>query len=187
MSMTPNGQAAMQSRQPLQASRWMYTVSNSVRMMAPVGHTSRQPALHAVLAHVGHHQPAALARGPALNCSMNLTCRQLIVELARCCRSCRRDSGADAAVGRRAAGSTLAGHLARLAADADVVSVKNPTGSAMAITPSPRCTRRPCPRGSSRSGRHQGRQLVDDVAGAEALVAPVPGHARRGGRSCRRS
>ena len=44
MPMTPNGQAAMQSRQPLQASDWITTVSNSVRMIAPVGHTSRQAA-----------------------------------------------------------------------------------------------------------------------------------------------
>src|SRR5215510_12840393 len=42
--MTPNGQAAMQSRQPLHASDWITTVSNSVRMIAPVGHTSMQPA-----------------------------------------------------------------------------------------------------------------------------------------------
>src|SRR2546422_4868810 len=32
------------ARQPLQTSDWMTTVSNSVRMMAPVGHTSRHPA-----------------------------------------------------------------------------------------------------------------------------------------------
>jgi hypothetical protein len=42
--MTPYGQAEMQSRQPLQTSGWMNTVSNSVRMIAPVGHTSRQLA-----------------------------------------------------------------------------------------------------------------------------------------------
>ena len=34
----------MQFRQPLQTSCWMKTVSNSVRMMAPVGHTSIQLA-----------------------------------------------------------------------------------------------------------------------------------------------
>jgi hypothetical protein len=34
----------MQSRQPLQTSGWMKTVSNSVRMIAPVGQTSRQLA-----------------------------------------------------------------------------------------------------------------------------------------------
>jgi hypothetical protein len=52
--MTPNGQAAMQSRQPLQVSDWITTVSNSVRMMALVGHTSR----HAVFADVAHEEPA---------------------------------------------------------------------------------------------------------------------------------
>ena len=34
----------MQSRHPLQTSGWMYTVSNSVRMIAFVGHTSMQLA-----------------------------------------------------------------------------------------------------------------------------------------------
>src|SRR4029453_6894854 len=42
--MTWYGHAAMQSRQPLHTSGWMYTVSNSVRMMALVGHTSMQLA-----------------------------------------------------------------------------------------------------------------------------------------------
>ena len=45
MPITPKGQAAMQARQPLQVSDWITTVSNSVRMMAPVGQTSRQGAL----------------------------------------------------------------------------------------------------------------------------------------------
>src|SRR5215472_9147622 len=35
----------MQSRQPLHTSGWMYTVSNSVRIMALVGHTSMQLAI----------------------------------------------------------------------------------------------------------------------------------------------
>src|SRR5512133_2692009 len=42
--MTPNGQAGMQYPQPLQTSSWMTTVPNSVRKIAPVGHTSRQAA-----------------------------------------------------------------------------------------------------------------------------------------------
>src|SRR5437016_4892733 len=42
--MTPYGHAEMQLRQPLQTSFWMYTVSNSVRMSAFVGQTSRQLA-----------------------------------------------------------------------------------------------------------------------------------------------
>lgn len=47
VSLTPitsYGQAAMQSRQPLQTSGWMKTVSNSVRMIAFVGQTSMQLA-----------------------------------------------------------------------------------------------------------------------------------------------
>jgi hypothetical protein len=34
----------MQSRQPLQTEGWMKTLSNSVRMIAPVGQTSMQLA-----------------------------------------------------------------------------------------------------------------------------------------------
>ena len=37
-------------------------MSNSVRISAPVGHASRQPALRAVLADVGHEHPAAHVR-----------------------------------------------------------------------------------------------------------------------------
>ena len=75
MSITPKGHAPMQSRQPLQASDWMTTVSNSVRMMAPVGHTSRQPARTQCLqtSLIRSQRPS---RRSALNCSMNFTCRQ---------------------------------------------------------------------------------------------------------------
>ena len=70
--MTPNGQAAMQSRQPLQTSDWMTTVSNSVRMIAPVGQTSRQPARTQCL-----HTSLMSSQRPSLrsgvNCSTNLT------------------------------------------------------------------------------------------------------------------
>jgi hypothetical protein len=44
MSITLYGQAEMQLRHPLQTSSWMKTVSNSVRMIAPVGQTSMQLA-----------------------------------------------------------------------------------------------------------------------------------------------
>src|SRR4051812_6271694 len=42
--MTPKGQLTTQYPHPLQMSGWTYTVSNSVRRMAPVGQLSRQPA-----------------------------------------------------------------------------------------------------------------------------------------------
>ena len=42
--MTPNGQAGMQYPQPLHTSSCTTTVPNSVRISAPVGHTSRQAA-----------------------------------------------------------------------------------------------------------------------------------------------
>src|SRR5215218_7558144 len=41
---TPNGHAVTQYPQPLQTSSWITTVPNSVRVIAPVGQTSRQPA-----------------------------------------------------------------------------------------------------------------------------------------------
>src|SRR5690625_4210886 len=44
-SITPNGHPATQVPQPLQTSSWTTTVPNSVRNKAPVGHTSKQPAL----------------------------------------------------------------------------------------------------------------------------------------------
>src|ERR671928_1427473 len=43
--MTPNGHDGTQYPQPLQTSACTITVSNSVRISAPVGHASRQPAL----------------------------------------------------------------------------------------------------------------------------------------------
>jgi hypothetical protein len=70
ISMTPKGQAAMQSRQPLQTSAWMTTVSYSVRMMAPVGQTSRQPAWTQCLqtSLIKSQRPPTRSSG---NCSMN--------------------------------------------------------------------------------------------------------------------
>src|SRR5439155_24241403 len=84
MWMTPNGQAVMQSRQPLQAGSLMYTVSNSVRRMAPVGQTSRHGALTQCL-HTSDiiSHAAELRLGSSLNCSMNLTCRQFTSEKLR--------------------------------------------------------------------------------------------------------
>src|SRR5688572_8638729 len=76
MSMTPNGQAAMQSRHPLQVSAWITTVSNSVRMIAPVGQTSRHPACTQCLqTSLIISQRACVVRS-SLNCSMNFTWRQ---------------------------------------------------------------------------------------------------------------
>src|SRR2546428_10193210 len=83
--MTPYGHAEMQLRQPLQTSFWMYTVSNSVRMSAFVGQTSRQLAFLQCLQTsliISHAWPPAIGVGvtimPVLSgtCSMNCTCRQ---------------------------------------------------------------------------------------------------------------
>ena len=99
--MTPNGQAETQYPQPLQTSSWTTTVPNSVRISAPVGHTSRQAdsvqCLHTLL-DISQREPSAenspsadsvstdapeSSAGPAraspgrLICSMNATCRQV--------------------------------------------------------------------------------------------------------------
>src|SRR5438034_10463564 len=83
--MTPYGHAEMQLRQPLQTSFWMYTVSNSVRMSAFVGQTSRQLAFLQCLQTsliISQAWPPAIGVGvttmPVLSgtCTMNCTCRQ---------------------------------------------------------------------------------------------------------------
>src|SRR5438876_5962941 len=83
--MTPYGHAEMQLRQPLETSCWMKTVSNSVRVMAPVGQTSRQLAfLQCLPTSLIISQACRPAMGvgctsvPRLSgtCSMNCTCRQ---------------------------------------------------------------------------------------------------------------
>src|SRR5687767_1604685 len=68
----------MQSRQPLQVSDWITTVSNSVRMMAPVGQTSRQAAWTQCLQTSLIMSQRACCVRSSENCSMNLTWRQLL-------------------------------------------------------------------------------------------------------------
>src|SRR5450631_984533 len=99
--MTPNGHAGTQYPQPLQTSDWTTTVPNSVRISAPVGHTSRQAdsvqCLQTLLA-MSQREPSAenspstdsvsteppeSSGGPGtaspgrLICSMNATCLQV--------------------------------------------------------------------------------------------------------------
>src|SRR2546426_12427168 len=79
MPITPYGQAAMQLRQPLHTSCWMNTVLNSVRMIAPVGHTSIQLACLQCLQTSdisSQAAPLAAVAGWSGTCSMNLTWRQ---------------------------------------------------------------------------------------------------------------
>src|SRR6266702_4291901 len=69
----------MQSRQPLQTEGWMKTVSNSVRMIAPVGQTSMQLAWAQCLqtsdmSSQAFPWPATDVSSGTL--SMNCTCRQ---------------------------------------------------------------------------------------------------------------
>src|SRR3954447_9401221 len=74
LEMTPNGHAVTQYPQPLHTSSWMTTVPNSVRVIAPVGQTSRQPACVQCLQtslDISQRMPSFVC------CSMNATCRQV--------------------------------------------------------------------------------------------------------------
>src|SRR5256714_5996369 len=69
----------MQLRQPLQTSCWMKTVSNSVRMMAPVGQTCMQEACVQCLQTsdiMSQAWPLPTEVAASGTCSMNFTCRQ---------------------------------------------------------------------------------------------------------------
>src|SRR3954447_2862608 len=75
----------MQLRQPLQTSGWMKTVSNSVRMIAPVGQTSRQLACVQCLQTSDIISQALPCPAPTTSSgtrSRNCTCRQF------CASSC---------------------------------------------------------------------------------------------------
>src|SRR5205814_5175441 len=175
MSMTPNGQAPMQSRQPLQTSDWMTTVSNSVRMIAPVGQTSRQPARTQCLqtSDIISQRPW---RRSASNCSMNFTWRQWMPSSRRVLSY---ESPESVLRPPLVAGSWF--HSLHATSHAlhpmhTVVSVKNPMGSGISrllhvaderLALVDRNVRIP----------HPGCEVVDDVAGAQAHPAPVPGHA----------
>src|SRR6185503_15543370 len=80
MSITPNGQAPMHARQPLQTSDWITTVSNSVRMIAPVGHTSRQPAWTQCLhtSDIISQRPPTRFGSVRSNCSTKRTWRNVV-------------------------------------------------------------------------------------------------------------
>ena len=76
---TEYGQAEMQLRQPLHTSCWMKTLSNSVRMMAPVGQTCMHEACSQCLQTsdiISQAWPLPTDVGASATCSMNLTWRQ---------------------------------------------------------------------------------------------------------------
>ena len=69
----------MQLRQPLHTSCWMKTLSNSVRMMAPVGQTCMHEACSQCLQTsdiISQAWPLPTDVGASATCSMNLTWRQ---------------------------------------------------------------------------------------------------------------
>src|SRR2546423_10229774 len=81
LEMTPNGHAVTQYPQPLQTSSWITTVPNSVRKIAPVGQTSRQPACvqclqtSELMSHRKSVPTPASCTGISLRCSMKATSR----------------------------------------------------------------------------------------------------------------
>src|ERR1041385_7954847 len=78
--MTPNGQLTTQYPQPLQTSGCTYTLSNSVRTMAPVGQLSRQPARTQCLQtseEKSHEKAPASWVDRAIGLSIKATCRQV--------------------------------------------------------------------------------------------------------------
>src|SRR5436309_3388281 len=117
--------------------------------------------LDAMLAHVAHHEPAAVVRAVELLDELDVPPVRA-VELARVVVAVARHLR-DAAVRRRELVPVLARHLARLAADTDRRVGEEPhrlvgNGGALArdgyhITPAPRCRQTPCLRGSTRWGR----------------------------------
>src|ERR1051325_3620311 len=172
--MTPNGQAAMQARQPLHTSDWITTVSNSVRMMAPVGHTSRQPACTQCL-----HTSLIISQRPSygpLNCSMKRTCRQWMPSSRRVLSCLSPDSSRTPPFSAGSWFHSLHATSHALQPMQTVVSVKNPMASGISrllhvadesLAFVDRHVRVPDP----------GREVVDDVAGREPHPPPVPRHA----------
>ncbi len=77
--MTPNGHAGTQYPQPLQTSSCTTTVPNSVRISAPVGHTSRHAASVQCL-HTSLDISQRMSPSEPVGCSMNATCRQVEAE-----------------------------------------------------------------------------------------------------------
>jgi len=116
MSITPNGQAPMQSRQPLQTSDWM---NDGVELRADDG--AGRADLEAARAHASAcrrrtSSTSARRDGPAPNCSMNFTCASECRRAGACCRRVARQRGAPAVGGRQLI-PLRARELARLAPD----------------------------------------------------------------------
>src|SRR6266446_10806332 len=113
---------------------------------------------HAVLAHVAHHEPAAVVRAVELLDELDVPPVRA-VELARVVVAVARHFRHAAVCGRQLV-PVFARDLARLAADTDGRVGEEPhrlvgNGGALArdgyhITLAPRCRRTPCLRGSTR-------------------------------------
>ena len=117
----------MQSRQPLQTDCWMKTVSNSVRMIAPVGQTSMQLACVQCLQTSAIIRQALPLPEPIVSSgtlSMNFTWRQFWPSSV---------AGVVAALAEEPAGPSLGSRFHSLHATSQalqpmqtLVSVKNP-------------------------------------------------------------
>src|SRR5206468_8649621 len=106
--------------------------------------------LDAMLAHIAHHQPAAVVRAIELLDELDVPPMDT-VELARVVVAVARHLADTAILGGQLI-PVLAGDLARFAADADGRVSEEPHGF-WHIRLSPRCTRKLCLRGSTRWGR----------------------------------
>src|SRR5919198_3637289 len=111
----------------------MKTVSNSVRVMAPVGHTSRQPAWTQCL-HTSDsisHRPPTRFGSFRSNCSLNVTWRKVVPDSWTVLSYDSPDMGSVRPSGPSSAGNWF--HSLQATSHAlqpihRVVSVKKPTG-----------------------------------------------------------
>src|SRR5436305_7247 len=168
--MTPNGQADTQYPHPLQMSGCTNTVSNSVRMIDPVGQASRQPAVWQCLHTsdiISHENFVSSMVGR----STNATWRH--VDAPRC-----TVLSYDIPV-KRSPSSGNWFHCLHATSHAlqpmqTVVSVKNPTlmSSAPAAWADVRCQRFGLLDRHVRVG-DEADELVDRVAGRESAARPV--------------
>src|SRR4051812_20659962 len=167
LEMTPNGHAVTQYPQPLQTSSWITTVPNSVRKIAPVGQTSRQPACVQCLHtsdDMSHRTPSPPSL-PATVCSTNATCRH-VSALRPPVLSYDHASRSKPSVGTSFHSLHATSHA--LQPMHNVVSVKNPTRSCSPVI----VTRRPPLRRVARTARR---------------AAPGPHRAGGGQVGCRTS
>src|SRR5690242_7957304 len=141
------------------------------------------PGLDAVLAHVAHHQPAAVVRSLELLDEAHVSPVDA-VQLAGVVVAVAAQLSDPPVPGRELV-PFLARDLTRLAADANR-GVREESHGLGHITPSPRCRRTPCLRGSTRWDPRPTRSGHSRRRRWRAPSIPSATACRRGGWSCRR-